>query len=105
MTLAIARLQARSVTVVVAVALLLGAGPLTAATGRVMPGLPAADQEVPLEAETTGVQLSWFVDGEFLGTFAAQERVWWTPREGAHEIVVVDEAGLSSRRALEVRAR
>jgi penicillin-binding protein 1C len=47
--------------------------------------------------------LSWFVDGEFLGTFPASERVWWTPREGTHDVVVTDGTGQSARRTLEVR--
>ena len=72
-----------------------------------LPGVAAADQEIPLQAESTraGGDLSWFVDGEFLGTAAAEERLWWQPRPGKHEIVVMDEAGNSARRRLEVRSR
>ena len=72
-----------------------------------LPGVPTSDQEIPLQAESlmAGARLSWFVDGEFLGTAAAEERLWWQPSPGRHEIVVMDEAGLSSRRRLEVRSR
>ena len=72
-----------------------------------LPGVAAADQEIPLQAESTspGATLSWFVDGEFLGKAAAAERLWWLPSAGEHEIVVVDDAGLSARRRLEVRSR
>lgn len=69
-----------------------------------VPGLAADAQEVALEADTgaAGAQLSWFVDGRFLGRVAADERVWWVPEPGRHEVVVMDEAGLSSKRTLEV---
>jgi penicillin-binding protein 1C len=69
-----------------------------------LPGLPASDQEVPLQAESSG-RLSWFVNGEFFGAAGAAERLWWRPRPGRHEIVVVDEAGRSAKRRLEVRSR
>lgn len=69
-----------------------------------MPGLDPSQQEVPLQAETAdGAELAWFVDGEFLGKVSAEERMWWTPSEGHHEILVMDEAGRSARRRLEVR--
>jgi penicillin-binding protein 1C len=69
-----------------------------------IPGLPAERQAVPLAAETQqAATLSWFVDGEFLGTRPPEERLWWTPRPGAHEIVVTDEAGRSARRTLRVQ--
>ncbi len=69
-------------------------------------GVAVQDQELPLEAETSGhaERLSWFVDGEFLGKVDAQETLWWTPRPGRHEILVMDDSGASSRRRLEVRA-
>jgi len=68
-----------------------------------VPGLPPERQEVPLQADASGERLSWFVDGAFVGTHPAEERVWWTPTRGDHEVVVVDEAGLSARRAFWVR--
>ncbi len=72
-----------------------------------LPGVAASDQEIPLQAESTspGTRLSWFVDGEFLGTAAAAERLWWLPDPGEHEIVVMDEAGLSASRRLAVKSR
>jgi penicillin-binding protein 1C len=72
-----------------------------------IPGVPSEQQEVPLEAEARGVEgaLSWFVNGTFLGTAAPEERLWWTPSEGVHEVLVSNEAGLSARRKLVVRRR
>jgi penicillin-binding protein 1C len=69
------------------------------------PGVPLERQEIPLEAEADVGKLSWFVDGEFVGTVRADERVWWRPRVGKHDVVVTDEAGLSARRELVVRER
>ncbi len=72
-----------------------------------LPGVAVSDQEIPLQAESTrpGARLSWFVDGEFLGTAPAEDRLWWLPRPGEHEIVVMDDTGLSARRRLAVRSR
>jgi membrane carboxypeptidase/penicillin-binding protein PbpC len=62
-------------------------------------------QQIPLEAEAAGdALLSWFVDGAFLGTVAATERIWWTPEAGSHEVVVTDERGRLAKRALVVRS-
>ena len=69
-----------------------------------IPGLPAEDQEVALEADAAaGARLSWFVDGVLLGTAAAGERLWWAPRVGQHDVVVTDGAGRSDRTRLSVR--
>ena len=72
-----------------------------------LPGVAASDQEIPLQAEpaSPGATLSWFVNGEFLGRASAADRLWWLPRAGDHEIVVMDDAGLSARRRLAVRSR
>jgi len=70
-----------------------------------LPGVPVSDQEVPLQAESAAGELAWFVDGELLGKTPADERLWWLPTPGRHEIVVVDETGQTARRHLEVRAR
>lgn len=72
-----------------------------------LPGVPRSRQQVPLEASGAGhgAELHWFVDGEFLGTNAADERMWWTPEPGRHEVVVMDEVGRSSARTLRVRAK
>ena len=48
-------------------------------------------------------ELSWFVDGQFLGTVDVEDRVWWTPTPGNHVAVVVDDAGLRARREFQVR--
>lgn len=69
-----------------------------------MSELGAESQEIPLAAESSSGKLSWFINGEFLGTAPADERLWWRPRVGKHEIVVTDEAGQSARRVLVVRA-
>lgn len=69
-----------------------------------LPGVPATRQEVPLQGEVGGGgRLSWFVDGEYLGTAAAEERFWWRPSAGTHRIVVVDAAGRKAERELQVR--
>jgi len=70
-----------------------------------VPGMPRSDQQVPLEANaaTQGATLHWFVDGEFLGSADSDDRFWWTPEPGRHDIVVMDEAGRSDRRRLVVR--
>jgi penicillin-binding protein 1C len=65
-------------------------------------GVRPEDQELALQAESDGARLSWFINGEFLGEVAADERLWWTPRPGKHEVLVTDDAGRSSRRVLEV---
>lgn len=70
-----------------------------------LPGVDLADQEVPLAADGDAAsrRLSWFVNGEFLGTVDGDRELWWTPRPGEHEILVMDEAGTSAKRRLEVR--
>jgi len=82
---------------------------LSPAEGQVallIPGVSADQQEVPLEAEAAhDRELTWFVNGKFLGRARADERLWWTPAVGTHEILVTDDRGLTSRRVLIVRAR
>ncbi len=72
-----------------------------------MPGVPAERQEIALEAESdrAGQRLSWFVDGAYIGSAEAEERLWWTPKAGRHLVVVMDEAGTTDRRQVEVRTR
>ena len=72
-----------------------------------LPGIPTDRQEIPLQAESNdpSARLSWFVDGEFLGTAPADERLWWRPVVGEHTVVVVDDQGQTSRRRLAVRSR
>jgi penicillin-binding protein 1C len=71
-----------------------------------IPGVSPEQQEVPLEAEAAhDRELTWFVNGQYLGKARADERLWWTPAPGTHEILVSDDRGLSSRRLLVVRTR
>ncbi len=62
-------------------------------------GMEPSDQEIPLEAEASNreAELAWFVNGRFLRTAPSPARVWLLPREGKHEIKVVDSAGLVDR--------
>ncbi len=83
---------------------------LSPAAGHVallLGGVALESQEIPLEAESHApdASLSWFVDGEFVGTVRADERLWWKPKPGVHQVLVSDESGLSSSRRLEVRNR
>ncbi len=69
-----------------------------------LPGVSPERQEVPLQAEVGGGSaLSWFIDGEYLGSAPADERLWWQPVAGRHRIVVVDAAGRTAMRELQVR--
>ncbi len=80
--------------------------PPTDHVALLLPGLPAETQRVPLEAATAGAdRLAWFVDGELVQAASADDRVWWVPSPGRHEIVVSDARGRTSRRTLEVRVR
>lgn len=69
-----------------------------------LPGVEPKAQELPFEARGAG-RLSWFMDGAYLGSTEPGERLWWTPRAGRHEVVVMDEAGQTSRRILRVMDR
>jgi penicillin-binding protein 1C len=68
-----------------------------------IPGVAAKNQVVPLQVSTRAKTVSWFVDGELVGTAAATERVYWTPTVGKHDLVVADEAGRKARRKLIVQ--
>ena len=68
-----------------------------------IPGVPAANQVVPLQVSTRAGSVTWFVDGELVGTAAASERVYWTPTVGKHDVVASDEAGRKARRKLVVQ--
>jgi penicillin-binding protein 1C len=67
-----------------------------------IPGVPASRQLVPLSASTHAATLTWFVDGALIGSGPADQRVYWTPAAGRHEIVVADDAGRKARRTLVV---
>jgi len=78
---------------------------MTPGEGQVVtliPGVPAARQLVPFTASTHAATLSWFVDGALIGTAPSDQRVYWTPVAGRHQIVVADDAGRKARRALTV---
>jgi penicillin-binding protein 1C len=80
--------------------------PAAGQVALLIPGVSPEEQEVPLEAEAAhDRELTWFVNGRFLGKARADERLWWTPAPGTHEILVSDDRGLSSRRLLVVRQR
>jgi len=70
-----------------------------------LPGLPAAKQEVPFEVETDTLasELNWFVDGTFVGRLPAGDRYWWTPVTGEHEVRVTDDFGALAARRFKVR--
>jgi penicillin-binding protein 1C len=79
--------------------------PVAGQVNLLLPGVPVDRQEIPLEADSAADLVSWFVDGRFLGRSPPHQRMWWTPSAGRHEVVVVDEAGQSSRVDFEVRRR
>jgi penicillin-binding protein 1C len=81
------------------------ASPPAGQTLVLMPGIPKDRQKVLLQAHTAGSadQLSWFVDGHFLGKADGDSALWWTPDKGEHELVVMNAAGQASRRRLVVR--
>lgn len=75
------------------------------ASGQVVvliPGLPAAHQQLPLQAESDSESLSWFVDGELLETLPSEDTAWWTPSPGDHTLVVMDALGRSTSQPLAV---
>jgi penicillin-binding protein 1C len=67
-----------------------------------IPGVAAGRQLVPLSASTRAARVSWFVDGALVGTAPSDQRVYWTPAAGKHEIVVSDDAGRKAHRVLVV---
>lgn len=86
---------------------LAGAPPVIATPGEgqiatLIPGVPESHQLVPLSASTRAARLTWFVDGALVGSAASDERVYWTPVAGRHDIVVTDDAGHKAHRVLVV---
>ncbi|MBF5044859.1 penicillin-binding protein 1C [Aggregicoccus sp. 17bor-14] len=81
--------------------------PAAGQVALLLPGVPADAQELPLEAEVEGGtgELTWFVDGARVGSAPADERLWWRPSPGSHEVLVTDARGQSARRLLVVRER
>jgi len=68
-----------------------------------IPGVPAQNQVVPLQASTRAAHLSWFVDGELVASGESSERLFWTPVVGTHTVVVADESGRKAKRTLVVK--
>ena len=79
--------------------------PEVAQIAVLVPGLPEDQQEIPLQAASVSMtgRLDWFINGEWLANAKPDERVWWTPLEGTHEVLVMDSSGQTDRRMLEVR--
>jgi penicillin-binding protein 1C len=70
------------------------------------PAVPADQQKVALIAEAgSGIrQLYWFIDGEFVGSAAPGEAVFYTPTYGTHELVCQDELGRTARLSVVISA-
>ena len=68
-----------------------------------IPGVPAENQVVPLQASTRAARLSWFVDGSLVASGGAADRMYWVPHLGRHTVVVADEAGRKTKRTLVVK--
>ena len=72
-------------------------------TVMIIPGIPTDSQRVPLEAKTSvHGELSWYVDGEYIGSTQSNDKIWWVPTLGKHEVVVMDATGRASMRELQV---
>jgi penicillin-binding protein 1C len=67
-----------------------------------IPGVAAGRQPVPLTASTHAATLTWFVDGALVGMARSDQRVYWTPVGGTHELVVADDAGRKAHRKITV---
>jgi penicillin-binding protein 1C len=79
---------------------------MTPSEGQVItliPGVPTDNQVVPLQASTRATTVSWFIDGALVGTAPANQRVYWTPSVGTHDVVAADDAGRKARRKLVVK--
>ncbi len=81
------------------------ASPPAGETLVLMDGIPTEHQKVALEADAvaSNENLSWFVDGHFLGRAKPHEPLWWEPTRGEHEVVVQNAAGRSTKRRLVVQ--
>ena len=74
-------------------------------TALLVPGLAPDEQEIPLSADAadpTG-RLDWFVDGRHVGATDGDDRLWWVPTVGEHEVLVQDADGRSDRVRFSVR--
>ena len=70
-----------------------------------IPGMNPEEQEIALQANANeGTELNWFVNGRFLGSKKASQKLWWQPSLGEHLIVITDSSGRSSRKRITVRS-
>ena len=64
-------------------------------------GVAAEKQEIPLEADTaSNGTIMWFVNGTYLGETDSDERMWWVPEIGTHEVVAMDHVAHPQRERL-----
>jgi membrane carboxypeptidase/penicillin-binding protein PbpC len=68
-------------------------------------GMATQRQAIPLIAEFHSQvhDLRWFVNGKHVGQDQANRQVWWVPKRGRHELVVMDTLGRSTRQTLTVQ--
>jgi penicillin-binding protein 1C len=80
---------------------------ITAPSSPVMmliPGMSKGDQEVALEASAhEGAELSWFINGRFIGSAVAGKTLWWEPVKGENQLLVMDGTGRKTSMTLKVR--
>ncbi|HEY8345184.1 MAG TPA: hypothetical protein VIL66_08360 [Bacillota bacterium] len=65
---------------------------------QLRPGAPREYQKICLEA-TAGNdvhKLYWFIDGEFLGSVAPGERLFYLSEPGVHRVICQDDQGRSA---------
>lgn len=65
---------------------------------QLRPGAPREYQKICLEAAAGNDvhKLYWFIDGEFLGSAAPGERLFYLPEPGVHRVVCQDDQGRSA---------
>lgn len=65
-------------------------------------GVPLEDQRIPLEAAATAdvKTLYWFMDGVLLGKAPPDSRLYYTPEEGQHKLVCMDDEGREATRTV-----
>ena len=65
---------------------------------QLRPGAPREYQKICLEAAAGNDvhKLYWFIDGEFLGSAAPGERLFYLPEPGVHRVICQDDQGRSA---------
>jgi penicillin-binding protein 1C len=68
---------------------------------RVSTGPP---EPIPLKASSAGDAslISWYVDGEYIGTVKPEEVVDWNPEPGIHDLEAVDDLGRSTLKKITI---